>query len=172
MRIKMTTRNDMVLSQSVENYVLKKVGKLDRYFDDGVEASVRMGVIKNRFICEITIPLQGEILRAEESTNDMYISIDSALSKLEGQIRKYRTRIAKRMKSGADPIEVFEVPDEPKAQVVRTKRFKVSAMDVDEAISQMEMLGHSFFIYVDEKSGDTRVVYKREDGNYGVLIPE
>lgn len=172
MRIKMTTRNDMELSQSVENYVFKKVGKLDRYFDDNIEATVRMGVIKNRFICEITIPLQGEILRAEESTNDMYISIDSALSKLEGQIRKYRTRISKRMKSNADPIEVFDLAEAPAAQVVRTKRFKVASMDVDEAISQMEMLGHSFFIYVDEKTGDTQVVYRREDGNYGVLIPE
>ena len=172
MKIRMTSRGDMELSQSVENYVLKKVGKLDRYFDDDIEAVVRMGVIKNRFICEITIPLQGEILRAEESTNDMYISIDSALSKLEGQIRKYRTRISKRMKSGADPIEVFEIGEAPVPQVVRTKRFKVTAMDVDEAISQMEMLGHSFFIYVDEKTGEKQVVYKREDGNYGVLIPE
>ena len=104
MRINITMRNMMVPSPSVENYINKKVGKLDRYFDDEIEAQVRLSIERHRYTCEITIPLPGEILRAEESTTDMYVSIDSAMSKLEGQIRKHRTRLAKRMKRDADPV--------------------------------------------------------------------
>ena len=83
MRINITMRNMMVPSPSVENYINKKVGKLDRYFDDEIEAQVRLSIERHRYTCEITIPLPGEILRAEESTTDMYVSIDSAMSKLE-----------------------------------------------------------------------------------------
>lgn len=173
MQINITVRNMMTISSSVENYVIKKVGKLDRYFGDEIEAQVRLSIERNRFTCEVTIPLPGEIiLRAEETTGDMYVSIDSVLSKLEGQIRKHRTRLANRMKRDAEPIEVFLPAEEPVAQVVRTKRFSVEAMDVDEAISQMEMLGHSFFLYRDHKSDKICLVYTRDDGNYGLLIPD
>ena len=172
MRINITVRNMMTISPSVENYVIKKVGKLDRYFGDDIEAQVRLSIERSRFTCEITIPLPGEILRAEETTGDMYVSIDSALSKIEGQIRKHRTRLAKRMKRDADPIEVFLPEEEPVGQVVRTKRFRVDAMDVYEAISQMEMLGHTFFLFRDNKTDKICVVYTRADGNYGLLIPD
>ncbi|MGI5885313.1 MAG: ribosome hibernation-promoting factor, HPF/YfiA family [Candidatus Spyradocola sp.] len=172
MRINITVRNMMSLSPSVANYVNKKVGKLDRYFGDDIEAQVRLSMERHRFTCEITIPLPGEILRAEETSGDMYVSIDSVLSKLEGQIRKHRTRLAKRMKRDADPIEVFLPEEETMPQVVRTKRFRVDAMDVDEAISQMEMLGHTFFLFRDKTSNQICLVYTRQDGNYGVLIPE
>lgn len=173
MRINITVRNMMTISPSVASYVNKKVGKLDRYFGDDIEAQVRLSIERSRYTCEITIPLPGEILRAEETTGDMYVSIDSVLSKLEGQIRKHRTRLAKRMKRDADPIEVFAVESEESVpQVVRTKRFKVEAMDVDDAISQMEMLGHSFFLYRDRETDQICLVYTRADGNYGVLIPD
>ena len=117
MRINITMRNMMVPSPSVENYINKKVGKLDRYFDDEIEAQVRLSIERHRYTCEITIPLPGEILRAEESTTDMYVSIDSAMSKLEGQIRKHRTRLAKRMKRDADPVEVFLPEEESEPQL-------------------------------------------------------
>lgn len=172
MRINITMRNMMVPSPSVENYINKKVGKLDRYFDDEIEAQVRLSIERHRYTCEITIPLPGEILRAEESTTDMYVSIDSAMSKLEGQIRKHRTRLAKRMKRDADPVEVFLPEEELEPQLVRTKRFQVDAMDVDEAISQMEMLGHTFFLFRDKTSNQICVVYTRADGNFGLLIPD
>ena len=172
MRINITMRNMMVPSPSVENYVNKKVGKLDRYFDDEIEAQFRLSIERHRYTCEITIPLPGEILRAEESTTDMYVSIDSAMSKLEGQIRKHRTRLAKRMKRDADPVEVFLPEEESEPQLVRTKRFQVDAMDVDEAISQMEMLGHTFFLFRDKTSNQICVVYTRADGNFGLLIPD
>ena len=161
MRINITVRNMMTLSPSVANYVNKKVGKLDRYFGDEIEAQVRLSMERHRFTCEITIPLPGEILRAEETTGDMYVSIDSVLSKLEGQIRKHRTR-----------LEVVLPEEAAVPQVVRTKRFRVDAMDVDEAISQMEMLGHTFFLFRDKTSDQICLVYTRQDGNYGVLIPE
>lgn len=172
MRINITMRNMMVPSPSVENYINKKVGKLDRYFDDEIEAQVRLSIERHRYTCEITIPLPGEILRAEESTTDMYVSIDSAMSKLEGQIRKHRTRLAKRMKRDADPVEVFLPEEESEPQLVRTKRFQVDAMDVDEAISQMEMLGHTFFLFRDKTSNQICVVYTRADSNFGLLIPD
>ena len=172
MRINITMRNMMVPSPSVENYINKKVGKLDRYFDDEIEAQVRLSIERHRYTCEITIPLPGEILRAEESTTDMYVSIDSAMSKLEGQIRKHRTRLAKRMKRDADPVEVSLPKEESEPQLVRTKRFQVDAMDVDEAISQMEMLGHTFFLFRDKTSNQICVVYTRADGNFGLLIPD
>ena len=172
MRINITVRNMMTLSPSVANYVNKKVGKLDRYFGDEIEAQVRLSMERHRFTCEITIPLPGEILRAEETTGDMYVSIDSVLSKLEGQIRKHRTRLAKRMKRDADPIEVFLPEEEAVPQVVRTKRFRVDAMDVDEAISQMEMLGHSFYVFVNAETEQINVVYKRKGNTYGLIEPE
>ena len=173
MRINISTRNDLTLSGSMERFVQQKVGKLNRYFGDDIEAQVRLGFEHNRFSCEITIPLTGEILRAEEISNDMYFSIDSAMSKLERQLRKYRTRIAKRMKTGAEPIEAYApVEEEQVAQLVRTKHFAVASMDVDEAISQMEMLGHTFFLFRDSKTEKICVVYTRTDGNYGLLIPD
>ena len=169
MRINITVRNMMTLSPSVANYVNKKVGKLDRYFGDEIEAQVRLSMERHRFTCEITIPLPGEILRAEETTGDMYVSIDSVLSKLEGQIRKHRTRLAKRMKRDADPIEVFLPEEEAVPQVVRTKRFPIKPMTVDEAILQMDLLDHTFFAFKDEDTGAFCVVYKRNDGGYGLI---
>ena len=173
MRITTSVRNMMAISPSVEAYINKKVGKLDRYFDDSIIAQVRLSTERGRFTCEITIPLRGEILRAEETTSDMYVSIDGVLGKLEGQIRKYRTRLAKRMRQDAEPVEVFQLAEsEPVKQLVRTKRFEVTPMDVDEAIEQMELLGHTFFIFRDQKTNQICVVYTRTDGNYGLLIPE
>ena len=101
MRINITVRNMMTLSPSVANYVNKKVGKLDRYFGDEIEAQVRLSMERHRFTCEITIPLPGEIRRAEETRGDVYVSIDSVRSKLEGQIRKHRTRLATPSSSSA-----------------------------------------------------------------------
>ena len=156
------------LKEAVES----KLGKLERYFTPDTEIHVTLSVQRERQKIEVTIPVKGGIIRSEQQSSDMYVSIDSVLSKLEGQIRKHRTRLAKRMKRDADPIEVFAPDAEVVPQVVRTKRFKVEAMDVDDAISQMEMLGHSFFLYRDSQTDQICLVYTREDGNYGVLIPD
>ncbi len=173
MRIQTLGRN-ITISDPIRQYVNKRVGKFDRLFGDDVEAQVRLSIDRYRQICEVTIPLRGVTLRAEESTNDMYTSIDSVIGKLERQIRKYRTRLEKRMRQDADTEEVYEAPFEEAQQgrLVRTKRFQLEPMDTETAIEQMELLGHSFFMFLDGETEEVRTVYKREDGNYGLLVPE
>ncbi len=173
MRIQITGRN-IAISDPIAKYVNKRVGKFDRLFGDDVEAQVRLSIDRYRQICEVTIPLRGVTLRAEEATNDMYTSIDNVIGKLERQIRKYRTRLEKRMRQDADTAEVYEAPfqEAEAGQLVRTKHFALEPMDVDSAIEQMELLGHSFFMFKDEQSGSIQTVYKRTDGNYGLLIPD
>ena len=109
MRIQITGRN-IAISDPIAKYVNKRVGKFDRLFGDDVEAQVRLSIDRYRQICEVTIPLRGVTLRAEEATNDMYTSIDNVIGKLERQIRKYRTRLEKRMRQDADTAEVYEAP--------------------------------------------------------------
>ena len=147
------------------------MGKLDRYFGDEIEAQVRLSMERHRFTCEITIPLPGEILRAEETTGDMYVSIDSVLSKLEGQIRKHRTRLAKRMKRDADPIEVF-LPRRSRSpggahQALPRGRHGRGRGHLSDGDA-----GPHFFLFRDKTSDQICLVYTRQDGNYGVLIPE
>lgn len=172
MRINITSKN-LTISAPVENYVIKKVSKLDRLFGDDVEAHVRLSVDRYLQICEITIPLKGVTLRAEEATNDMNTSIDNVMGKLERQIRKHRTKLEKRFRQGADKSDYAETPfEESIGSLVRTKRFAVEPMDVDTAIEQMELLGHAFFMFKEVHSDTIQTVYRRNDGNYGLLIPE
>ncbi len=173
MRIQISGKN-LTISEPIRAYVEKRMRKFDRLFGDDVEAQVRLGVDRYRQICEVTIPLKGVTLRAEESTNDMYASVDNVIGKLERQIRKHRTRLEKRMRQDADTAEVYEAPfEEPESgSLVRTKRFTLTPMSVESAIEQMELLGHSFFMFRDEATGSVQTVYKRTDGNYGLLIPE
>lgn len=165
------------ISDSLRERVEKKLAKLDRYFREDVEANVRVAQEKgNRNIVEITIAVNGLILRAEEVSGDMYASIDSAADKLNRQIRRYRTKLEKRLREtameGLD-AEAAQAEDEPAAYtVVRTKKFPVKAMDVDDAIAQMELLDHDFFLFRDEETDGICVIYRRNDGAYGLLQPE
>ena len=166
---------DMQVSEALKSRVEKKLGKLERYFRDEPEATVRFKKQKGaRNIVEITVNAGGTILRAEESSNDMYLSIDHAVDKLESQIRRHRTKLDKRLReSELEPVAV-EAPEfeEQSYDVVRVKRFAVKPMGVEDAITQMELLGHDFFLFLNEANSELNVLYRRVDGSYGLLQPE
>lgn len=171
---------DMKNSDALEDLMEKKLSKLDRYFKSEADAKVTMSMFKKtNFKVEVLIPFNGLFLRAEETTDDMHKSVDKVVEKLERQLRKYKTRIEKRHTKesvrfpdfneaafeGADGFDAYE-SDEPK--IVRTKSFELKPMTEEEAILQMEMLGHDFYVFED-LSGITSVIYRRKDGNYGLI---
>ena len=172
------------LPGSIHAYAEKKVGKLDRFFREDATAAITFSVEKDRLNkVEITIRSNGTIFRVSESTSDMHASIDAAVTTLERQIRKNKTRLEKRLRQGAfertvdaaAEISSF-VPDEPEEgeyKVVRTKTFPIKPMTRDEAILQMNLLNHSFFAFKNEDAGGAfAVVYRRNDGGYGLIEDE
>lgn len=169
----------VTMPAKVHAYAEKKVGKLERYFRHEADASVTFSVEKDRNVCEVTVRAGSMIFRASESTSDMFASIDSAVATLERQIRKNKTRLAKRLKEDAFERTVDEVstfvpdPEEEDYQIVRTKKFPLKPMTVEEAILQMNLLEHAFFAFRNEDAdGAFAVVYKRNDGGYGIIEDE
>ena len=164
------------VSDALKERVIKKLGKLDKFFSPQTEAHVTMSVQKNRHILEVTIPTNGITLRAEVSCDDMYSSIDKAANILEGQIRKNKTRLEKRLHVEAFIPEFFstdiEIEEEKDFRVVRTKRFAIKPMPVEEAILQMNLLGHEFYMFSNAETNEVNVVYKRKAGDYGLIEPE
>ena len=166
-----------VVSDSLKARAEKKLNKLDRYFNKEAETLIRFRQQRGgRHIAEITVSVDGLILRAEENSNDLYLSIDRAADKLESQIRRYRTKLGKRVREARAevPEEVVEptFQQEVNYDVVRVKKFSVKPMDVDDAITQMELLGHNFFLFMNAESDSMCVLYRRNDGSYGLLVPE
>ena len=168
------------LPDAVHKYAEKKVGKLNRFFKEDATASITFSVEKERNNkVEITIRSSGTIFRVSESTSDMHASIDAAVTTLERQIRKNKTRLERRLRQGAFERSVDEgdgssfAPEEPEEgeyHIVRSKTFPIKPMTRDEAILQMNLLGHSFFAFKDEESeGAFAVVYRRYDGDYGLI---
>ena len=161
----------------VHNYAEKKIGKLDRYFQTEPEASVVFSVEKGRNNLEVTIRSGATVIRVAESTSDMFVSIDAAVASIERQLRKNKSRLEKRLRKGAfdQPNAEFFVPDvdaeeEPSYDLVRTKRFFFRPMSVEEAILQMNLVGHTFFAFKNaDMHGAFSVVYKRNDGGYGII---
>ena len=176
------TDKKITLPKSVHAYAEKKIGKLDRYFRNDAEAAVVFSVEKDRNNVELTIRSGGTILRVSERTSDMFASIDAAVSSMERQLRKNKTRLEKRLRQGAferavDAAEVSTfAPDEPEEgeyRIVRSKTFPIKPMTRDEAILQMNLVGHSFFAFRDEEAdGAFAVVYRRNDGDYGLIEDE
>lgn len=164
------------ITEGLKERVTKKITKLDKFFDKESEAHVTLSVQKLRQTAEVTISFNGMVLRAEESNEDMYVSIDKAIDLMERQIRKNRTRLEKRLYDNDFRVESFnfkeEVPEEKEFNVVRSKRFAIKPMDIEEAILQMNMLGHQFFMFFNADTKKSNVVYKRKDGNYGLIEPE
>jgi len=168
------------LPANVHAYAEKKVMKLQRYFRDDADALVTFSVEKNRNNVELTVHGSGTYFRASESTSDMFASIDACVSTIERQIRKNKTRLAKRLRQDAfvrEPEDVSSfVPDEPEEKefrIVRNKRFAMKPMTKEEAILQMNLLAHSFFAFRNEEAdGAFAVVYKRNDGGYGLIEDE
>ena len=166
------------LPNKVHAYAEKKVGKLDRYFKADTEAAIVFSVEKDRNNVELTIRSGGTIIRVAESTSDMFATIDAAVSSVERQLRKNKSRLEKRLRQDAfsRSLDVEEVSsfapetDEEEFKIVRTKRFPIKPMTVDEAVLQMDLLGHTFFAFKDvDQDGRFAVVYKRNDGDYGLI---
>ncbi len=166
------------LPGNVPAYAEKKVMKLARFFDEDAEALVVFSVEKNRNIVELTVHGAGTWFRAKESTSDMFASIDAAVGTIEGQIRKNKTRLARRLKQDAFVRSVEETSfavEEPEEdlQIVRVKQFYMRPMTREEAVLQMNLLEHSFFAFRDEDNGGAfAVVYRRNDGDYGLIEDE
>ena len=164
------------LPEKVHAYAEKKVMKLSRYFEEDAEALIVFSVEKNRNQVELTVHGAGTWFRASESTSDMFASIDAAVGTIEGQIRKNKTRLARRLRQDAFTRTVQEetsfAPEdaEDDLTIIRTKRFRFKPMTREEAVLQMNLLGHNFFAFRDEDNeGSFAVVYRRNDGGYGLL---
>lgn len=177
MKFTMTDKK-VQIPDRVHAYAEKKVSKLDRFFKSEAEASLVFSVEKGRHQLEVTIRSGSTILRVAESTSDMFVSIDAAIASIERQLRKNKTRLEKRLRcEGFDPLpedsEHYFVPEDETAaafDVIRSKQFFFRPMSVDEAILQMNLVGHSFFAFRnDDQGGAFSVVYLRNDGGYGII---
>ena len=164
------------VTEALKNTVEKKIDRLSKYFTDNTEIHVTFGVEKDRQKIEVTIPTEYVLLRAEETSDDLYEAIDLVIDKLERQIRKYKTKLSRKSKNNklAFNINTLEALEEPEEEdvVVKTKTINPKPMDMEEAIMQMELIGHSFFVYKDIETNTACVVYKRRDGGYGLLETE
>ena len=165
----------MASSEELRAYAERKISKLDRFFRNEAEAFVTFSIERGRHRAEITIKSNGMFYRANELTNDMYASVDSGVAAIERQIRKNKTRLEKRLREGAlerDALPVFETAEEESEEfeIVRSKRFSIKPMSPEEAILQMNLLEHEFFVFRnDEEEGAISVVYKRQSGGYGLI---
>ena len=172
------------VTQAIREYAEKKVAKLERFFTDTPNATayVNLKVYPDKTAkAEVTIPLSFLVLRAEETTPDLYASIDFVVDKLERQVRKYKTKINRKSRekgfAGIDstsaetltPEEPIEADQELSLDIVRSKRIELKPMDSEEAVLQMNMLGHDFFVYKDHETNDINIVYRRKDGRYGLI---
>ncbi|HLS06702.1 MAG TPA: ribosome-associated translation inhibitor RaiA [Bacillota bacterium] len=176
--------NNVEVTDAIRDYVMKKVGKLERYFDTPVtsDVNVRLSVYNNDQRIEVTIPMQDLLLRAEESHADLYAAIDLVVDKLERQIRKHKTKVNRKLRQKGSPKHIFaemekeavnqKAAESDEIEIVRTKRFNLKPMDSEEAVLQMDLLDHSFFVFTNAVSGDTNVVYRRKDGKYGLIEPD
>lgn len=167
---------------AIKNYVEKKVSKLERYFETPPtsDVNVNLSVYNEEQKIEVTIPMTNLLLRAEEKHTDLYAAIDLVVDKLERQIRKHKTKINRKSRQQGAAKHIFaemeknnraQAVDEESLDIVRTKRFNLKPMDSEEAVLQMDMLGHDFFVFTNANSGNTNVVYRRHDGKYGLIEP-
>ncbi|MBO8157626.1 MAG: ribosome-associated translation inhibitor RaiA [Bacillaceae bacterium] len=171
------------VTEAIRDYVEKKVGKLERYFDTTPTSDVHVNlrVYNDEQRIEVTIPMTNLLLRAEESHTDLYAAIDLVVDKLERQIRKYKTKVNRKFRQKGAPKYAFaemekeakklREDDDDNIEIVKTKRFNLKPMDSEEAVLQMDLLGHNFFVFTNSETGDTNVVYRRKDGRYGLIEP-
>ena len=163
------------VTESIKNYIEEKIGRLDKYFENpnNITATVLIKLRGNEQVVEVTINANKFVLRAEESNKDLYASIDKVSDKIERQIRKNKTRMSKKVNKDffKDFILDFEVPkeEENNNKVVKRKVIENKPMSEEEAILQMELIGHEFFAFKNVDTGDVNIVYKRKDGDYGMM---
>ena len=168
MKINIRGKN-IEITDSINTHILEKMSKLDKYFSGDVSANIVCKVNGINQTVEVTITSNGLMIRAEVSTKSLYESIDIVIDKLEGQIRKNKSRLKKltKIKQPIFNLDFDEIEEEK--MVVKTKRIETKPMDIEEAILQLELIGHDFYVYKDSETNETSILYKRKDGNYGVI---
>lgn len=175
MRYVITGRN-MDVTEGLRNAVYEKIGKLERYFSADTEVHVTLSVEKDRQKIEVTIPVKGNVIRSEQTSSDMYVSIDLVEEIIERQLKKYKNRIIDKKQSAASYFsEEYienEYDEDDSIKIIRTKHIDMKPMTPEEACIQMELIGHNFFVFVNGNTGETNVVYKRKNNTYGLIEPE
>ncbi len=176
--MKITVRGKNInVTPALKDYAEKRIKKLKKYFN-GADVQVNLSVAKETHIVEVTLLVNGLILRGEESTDDMYASIDLVVDKLEKQIEKYKTKLSRRLREGNikeivnEQVKRTQVQEDDEPRIVRTKRFAMKPMPVEEAILQMDLVGHDFFVFFNADTEQVNVVYRRKDKNYGLIEPD
>ena len=165
------------LTAALENAVEEKIVKLNKYFNDHVTAQITLSVEKLSHIIEITIPFNGSVLRAEVEGKNMYNIIDDAVAVIEKQVNKFKNKLKDKHRISAANhftpafLEEAETKNEDGIKIDKTKTFAIKPMSAEEAVLQMELVGHNFFVYFDSESEDVNVVYKRKNGTYGLIEP-
>lgn len=163
------------ITEGLRSAVEAKIGKLERYFTDSTEVHVTLSTEKNRQKIEVTVPMKGSIIRAEETSTDMYVSIDLVEEVIERQLRKYKNKLIDKEQMAAQLSKTFideEDYEDEDIQIIRSKKFAMKPMDPEEACVQMELLGHNFFVFRNSETEEVNVVYKRKGNTYGLIEPE
>lgn len=163
------------VTEGLKAAVQDKIGKLERYFTPDTEVHVTLSVEKERQKIEITIPMKGNIVRAEQVSNDMYVSIDLVQEIIERQLKKYKNKIVDKKQAAGSFSQMYvenDFMDDEEIQIVRTKKFDIKPMYPEDACIQMELLGHNFFVFNNAETGQVNVVYKRKGDTYGLIEPE
>lgn len=163
------------ITEGLRSAVEAKIGKLERYFTDSTEVHVTLSTEKNRQKIEVTVPMKGSIIRAEETSTDMYVSIDLVEEVIERQLRKYKNKLIDKEQTAAQLSKAFideDDYDEEEIEIIRSKKFAMKPMDPEEACVQMELLGHNFFVFRNSETEEVNVVYKRKGNTYGLIEPE
>ena len=163
------------ITDNLRKAVEDKLGKLERYFTPDTKVNVTLSIEKERQKIEVTIPVKGSIIRSEQVSNDMYVSIDLVEEVIERQLHKYKTKIIDKHQSGGNFQQAYiehDYAEEDEIRIIRTKKFDIKPMYPEDACVQMELLGHSFFVFVNAESDRTNVVYRRKNGTYGLIEPE
>ncbi len=174
MKYTITGRN-IEVTESLKAAIQEKIGKLERYFSQDAVAQITLSVEKSRQIIEVTIPVKGGIIRAEQSNSDMYASIDLVEEAIESQLKKYKNKLIDKYQDKKNFSKEFieqDAEEEEDIRIVKTKRFDFKPMDPEEACMQMELLGHTFFVFTNADTDQTNVVYKRKNNTYGLIEPE
>lgn len=162
------------VTEGIKNAVEEKLGKLDRFFAPETEVNVTLSVEKERQKIEVTIPVKGNIIRSEQVSSDMYVSIDLVEEVIERQLKKYKNKIVDKQQNAAAFAQEFVEKDydDDEVKIIRTKRFGIKPMDPEEACVQMELLGHNFYVFFNSETEEVNVVYKRKGNTYGLIEPE
>lgn len=166
---------NLTVSEGLRAAVEDKLGKLERYFTPDTEVVVTLSVEKERQKIEVTIPMKGNIIRSEQVSNDMYVSIDLVEEVIERQLRKYKNKIVDRQQSAGNFQQEYldkEYEEDEEVKIIRTKKFDIKPMYPEDACVQMELLGHNFFVFVNAETDQVNVVYKRKGNTYGLIEPE